>query len=216
MVDRDESALHAVQLSIEGRALLDSPDLVLLDIRDQPRLARLFAERRPEVVFHAAALKHQPLLERPPGRGGQDQRLGHAGRPRGCRHHPRWERRYALGLVAIDLVAVNVAAALAQLLRFGFAQSSLTIDSASVSYVTVAGVLVPLWLVVMAIGGGYEPRAVGTGSEEFRRVFNAAVRFLAVVAIVFYAARIDVDRAFIAFLILWKTVNAVLRGRGAY
>ncbi len=32
MVDRDESALHAVQLSIEGRALLDSPDLVLLDI----------------------------------------------------------------------------------------------------------------------------------------------------------------------------------------
>ncbi len=39
MVDRDESALHGVQLSIEGRALLDSPDLVLLDIRDQPRLA---------------------------------------------------------------------------------------------------------------------------------------------------------------------------------
>ena len=67
MVDRDESALHAVQLSIEGRALLDSPDLVLLDIRDQPRLARVFAERRPEVVFHAAALKHQPLLETHPG-----------------------------------------------------------------------------------------------------------------------------------------------------
>jgi FlaA1/EpsC-like NDP-sugar epimerase len=56
-----------VQLSIEGRALLDSPDLVLLDLRDQPRLARLFAERRPEVVFHAAALKHQPLLEQHPG-----------------------------------------------------------------------------------------------------------------------------------------------------
>jgi len=67
MVDRDESALHGVQLSIEGRALLDSPNLVLLDIRDRPRLLRLFAERRPEVVFHAAALKHQPLLERHPG-----------------------------------------------------------------------------------------------------------------------------------------------------
>jgi FlaA1/EpsC-like NDP-sugar epimerase len=67
MVDRDESALHGVQLSITGRALLDTPDLVLLDIRDQPRLSRLFAERRPEVVFHAAALKHQPLLENHPG-----------------------------------------------------------------------------------------------------------------------------------------------------
>jgi FlaA1/EpsC-like NDP-sugar epimerase len=66
MVDRDESALHAVQLSISGRALLDTPDLVLLDIRDRARVRRLFEERRPEIVFHAAALKHLPLLETHP------------------------------------------------------------------------------------------------------------------------------------------------------
>jgi FlaA1/EpsC-like NDP-sugar epimerase len=66
MVDRDESALHAVQLSIEGRALLDSKDLVLLDIRDRAGVRRIFEERRPQVVFHAAALKHLPLLERFP------------------------------------------------------------------------------------------------------------------------------------------------------
>jgi len=65
-VDRDENALHGVQLSIEGRALLDSPDMVLLDIRDRRRLEQVFAEHRPEVVFHAAALKHLPLLERHP------------------------------------------------------------------------------------------------------------------------------------------------------
>ncbi|HUI47356.1 MAG TPA: nucleoside-diphosphate sugar epimerase/dehydratase [Acidimicrobiia bacterium] len=69
MLDRDESALHAVQLSIEGRALLDTPDLVLLDIRDRERVKRLFCERRPEVVFHAAALKHLPLLESHPVEG---------------------------------------------------------------------------------------------------------------------------------------------------
>ncbi|HYT25499.1 MAG TPA: nucleoside-diphosphate sugar epimerase/dehydratase [Actinomycetota bacterium] len=67
MVDRDESALHAVQLSIQGRALLDSPDVVLLDIRDRRRLGKVLAERRPEVVFHAAGLKHLPLLEQHPG-----------------------------------------------------------------------------------------------------------------------------------------------------
>jgi FlaA1/EpsC-like NDP-sugar epimerase/dTDP-4-amino-4,6-dideoxygalactose transaminase/lipopolysaccharide/colanic/teichoic acid biosynthesis glycosyltransferase len=67
MVDRDESALHGVQLSIEGRALLDSPDLVLLDLRDREGLERLLHRRRPEVIFHAAALKHLPLLERFPG-----------------------------------------------------------------------------------------------------------------------------------------------------
>lgn len=66
MIDRDESALHAVQLSIDGRALLDSSDLVVCDIRDRARLERVFAEHRPHVVFHAAALKHLPLLERHP------------------------------------------------------------------------------------------------------------------------------------------------------
>ncbi len=66
MIDRDESALHGVQLSLEGRALLDSPNLVLLDIRDRERVRRLFLERRPDVVFHAAALKHLPLLESHP------------------------------------------------------------------------------------------------------------------------------------------------------
>lgn len=66
LLDRDESALHAVQLSIEGRALLDSRNLVVCDIRDTDRIRQIFQEHRPEVVFHAAALKHLPLLEMHP------------------------------------------------------------------------------------------------------------------------------------------------------
>ncbi|WP_278045639.1 polysaccharide biosynthesis protein [Micromonospora kangleipakensis] len=34
MLDRDESALHALQMSLHGRALLDGPELILADIRD--------------------------------------------------------------------------------------------------------------------------------------------------------------------------------------
>jgi FlaA1/EpsC-like NDP-sugar epimerase len=63
MLDRDESALHEVQLSIHGRALLDTPQTVLADLRDAETIHRIFATRKPEVVFHAAALKHLPLLE---------------------------------------------------------------------------------------------------------------------------------------------------------
>jgi len=69
MMDRDESALQAVQLSIEGRALLDRRDLVVCCIRDHARLDEVFAEHRPEVIFHAAALKHLPLLEMHPEEG---------------------------------------------------------------------------------------------------------------------------------------------------
>jgi FlaA1/EpsC-like NDP-sugar epimerase len=67
MLDRDESGLHAVQLSISGRALLDSPDVILADIRDIEHLNWIFQDRRPQVVFHAAALKHLPMLEQYPG-----------------------------------------------------------------------------------------------------------------------------------------------------
>lgn len=66
MLDRDESALHAVELSIFGHGLLDSPDLVLCDLRDADSMRQVFRARAPEVVFHAAALKHLPMLERYP------------------------------------------------------------------------------------------------------------------------------------------------------
>jgi FlaA1/EpsC-like NDP-sugar epimerase len=66
MLDRDESALHAVQLALHGRALLDSDQAALADIRDPHRVREVFDQFRPEIVFHAAALKHLPLLERYP------------------------------------------------------------------------------------------------------------------------------------------------------
>lgn len=69
LVDRDESALHAVQLSLRGRALLDDRNVVVADIRDAIRVDEVFAEHSPAVVFHAAALKHLPLLELYPEEG---------------------------------------------------------------------------------------------------------------------------------------------------
>jgi len=66
MLDHDESALHAVQLALHGRALLDSDEAALADIRDAGRIRDLFEQLRPQIVFHAAALKHLPLLERYP------------------------------------------------------------------------------------------------------------------------------------------------------
>lgn len=66
MLDRDENALHALQMKLEGRALLDSPGLLLADIRDREAVSALIAEHRPDVVFHAAAHKHVTFLERFP------------------------------------------------------------------------------------------------------------------------------------------------------
>lgn len=76
LLDRDESALHSVQMSIHGRALLDSDDIILADIRDMDRLQAVLDYVRPEVVFHAAALKHMPLLERAPDEAFKTNVLG--------------------------------------------------------------------------------------------------------------------------------------------
>jgi FlaA1/EpsC-like NDP-sugar epimerase len=73
MLDRDESALHAVQLMLHGRALLET---VLADIRDQRRIREVFERFRPGIVFHAAALKHLPLLERCPAEAHKSNVLG--------------------------------------------------------------------------------------------------------------------------------------------
>ncbi|GGO92536.1 dTDP-glucose 4,6-dehydratase [Nocardioides phosphati] len=76
MLDRDESALHGVQLSLSGHGLLHTDEVILADIRDAAALNRIFDERRPEVVFHAAALKHLPMLEQYPLEGFKTNVLG--------------------------------------------------------------------------------------------------------------------------------------------
>ncbi len=63
LLDRDESGLQGTQMSLTGQGLLDSDDVLLADIRDPECLALVFAQAKPQVVFHAAALKHLPLLE---------------------------------------------------------------------------------------------------------------------------------------------------------
>jgi FlaA1/EpsC-like NDP-sugar epimerase len=69
MLDHDESNLHRLQLDVWGEALLDTDNVVVADIRDTERIHQVFRQHRPEVVFHAAALKHLPVLERHPCEG---------------------------------------------------------------------------------------------------------------------------------------------------
>jgi FlaA1/EpsC-like NDP-sugar epimerase len=66
MLDHDESNLHRLQLELWGEGLLDNDDCVVADIRDRERVDHVFGQTRPDIVFHAAAHKHLPLLEKHP------------------------------------------------------------------------------------------------------------------------------------------------------
>jgi len=66
MVDNNESGLHDLSVELLGRP--DPPAMlpVLGDITNQGKMEAIFQEHRPQIVFHAAAYKHVPLLEAQP------------------------------------------------------------------------------------------------------------------------------------------------------
>jgi O-antigen biosynthesis protein WbqV len=69
VIENSEPALHAVLEALAGTQ--SGAEIIgrLADIRDRDRIHRLMADFRPDIVFHAAALKHVPLLERDWGEG---------------------------------------------------------------------------------------------------------------------------------------------------
>jgi FlaA1/EpsC-like NDP-sugar epimerase len=65
-VDRDEYALYRLQLGLTGKAMLTDDSMILADVANGPEMEAVFAHHQPELVFHAAACKQLPLLERAP------------------------------------------------------------------------------------------------------------------------------------------------------
>ena len=76
LLDRDENGLHATQLSIQHRALLDDENTILASIRDPQRMREVLECFKPDIVFHAAALKHLPLLEKFPAEAAKTNVFG--------------------------------------------------------------------------------------------------------------------------------------------
>ena len=76
LLDHSEYALYTIDLEIGERA----PDLpraaILADVRDAARIDAIFAEEKPELVFHAAALKHVPMVELHPAEGALTNVVG--------------------------------------------------------------------------------------------------------------------------------------------
>jgi FlaA1/EpsC-like NDP-sugar epimerase len=76
LLDRDESGLLSTQLSINNQGLLNTSNLLLADIRDEERLEEIFNTHKPDLVFHAAALKHLPLLQANPNEAWKTNIVG--------------------------------------------------------------------------------------------------------------------------------------------
>jgi len=64
VIENSEPALYAVMENLTARGSEATIEGRVADIRDKDRIQRLMQEFKPDIVFHAAALKHVPILER--------------------------------------------------------------------------------------------------------------------------------------------------------
>jgi FlaA1/EpsC-like NDP-sugar epimerase len=87
LVDNNEFALYTIDRELHERHTR-LPRLALIgDVRDRGRIDEIIAEERPELVFHAAAMKHVPMVEANPVEGVLTNVLGTRHVAEACRAH---------------------------------------------------------------------------------------------------------------------------------
>ena len=165
-----------------------------------------------------------PPLARPPG-------PSHALDSGSRREAAPWAERYARRLVVTDLIAVCWAVFGSQLVRFGFDDTAVTgIERTpfALDYTAVSVLLVIAWMAVLSATGTRDPRVVGTGSTEYKRIAETGLRLFGAVAIIAYLFQIDVARGYIlvsfplgilALLVcrwIWRQWLVAERTRGHY
>jgi len=66
LVDQAESPLYDVELELYDKHKQQSYEVVMGDIRNKERMENVFRTFKPQIVFHAAAYKHVPMMENNP------------------------------------------------------------------------------------------------------------------------------------------------------
>ena len=117
---------------------------------------------------------------------------------------PFWESAYASLLSFVDAVVIVAASLLALALRVGEVNSDLTLGSAHpqlISYSALIALMAPAWVAILAASRCYEARYLGVGSEEFKRVVNGSVRFVALLGFTAFATKAQIARGFVAIVV---------------
>ncbi|WP_340116282.1 nucleoside-diphosphate sugar epimerase/dehydratase [Pelagibius sp. 7325] len=100
LCDNSEFNLYSIDMELAEHFPEMARQALIGDVRDRARVERLFAEARPDLVFHAAALKHVPMVEFNPLEGLHTNVLGTRNIADACRR---------AGVAAMVLVSTDKA-----------------------------------------------------------------------------------------------------------
>lgn len=109
-----------------------------------------------------------------------------------------WTAGYIRRLLGTDVLAIIVALAIAEVLRFGDTAAALASEHSTFSYTVVSVVIGIGWVAALALFHTRDARVVGTGPEEYRRVAHASLALFGTVAIVAFLGKYDLARGYVA------------------
>jgi exopolysaccharide biosynthesis polyprenyl glycosylphosphotransferase len=106
-----------------------------------------------------------------------------------------WMRRYPRRLAIVDAIVVLWATAGAFLIRFGLVDE--TGSEPIETYAVFSAVLSLVWWIMLGAWDSRSPRVLGSGAEEYKRVFAASLWLFGLIAILSYAFRYDTARGYV-------------------
>ena len=141
-----------------------------------------------------------PTLARPsldfPGVVAAPQRLLHRARVMG--EGTRWSNKYRRLLVTSDVCVIFSVASIAQMARFGLDEAQVAVGWFDVGYLQISVLISAAWLFALGAYHTRDPRIVGIGVDEYKRVVSATVALLGVLAILCLLFQVHIARSYFA------------------
>ena len=76
LLDQAETPMYHIENELNDKFPTVEKDIVIASVTDQNRLREIFNKYKPQVVFHAAAYKHVPMMEREPYQAANNNIIG--------------------------------------------------------------------------------------------------------------------------------------------
>ncbi|ARJ06120.1 polyprenyl glycosylphosphotransferase [Cnuibacter physcomitrellae] len=143
-----------------------------------------------------------------------------------------WRKGYARRLIVTDFLVLAWVIFGVQIAWFGLDSADVAFQGnegeLAVSYTAISVILLVAWMTALSVYGTREPRAIGTGSQEYRLIADGALRLFGLLAIVAFLFQINLARGYvlIAFPLglvvlvfsrwMWRQWLGVQRARGHY
>lgn len=76
LLDQAETPMYHIENELNDKFPMVEKDIVIASVTDQNRLREIFNKYKPHIVFHAAAYKHVPMMEREPYQAANNNIIG--------------------------------------------------------------------------------------------------------------------------------------------